>query len=890
MSNPALLRTLRSILASLYADETSARRLVDDACLDASHITYSGQAINTWHTILSEAVKTDRLQLLIERVQDEYGDNPAFQAVYNTYVEYTAAGGRLPWPLPSLDGEEGPTPGESPYKGLQYFDTADAALFFGRERLTAELVAYLRTHRCLIVVGASGSGKSSLVRAGVMPALQQEQPLLGDVLPPDCSMRWRRCIMTPTAHPLEELAAKLTQDSESVTATATLLDDLGKDARSLHLFVRRLVASDNRLLLVVDQFEELFTLCRDANERKVFVDNLLTAAVDDGVTTVVITLRADFYAHCFAFDNLRAALGNYQIPIGPMTQAELRQAIEKPAQHEGWDFEPGLVDLLLHDVGDEPGALPLLSHALLETWKRRRGRTLTLAGYVESGRVQGAIAQTAESVFTQKLTAEQQAIAKNIFLRLTELGEGAEDTRRRVQLTELLPQAGGKTSFETVLKTLADARLVTTHRDEVEVAHEALIREWPQLRKWLAENRESLRMQRTVGEAAKSWATLRQDASALYSGLRLQQALAWQRENSVVLTPLEATFLRASKRRRDLQRSLLMKVAVAILSVLGWLSWGQVNEIRYARAMQSVSPLIVSGDADGATAELQAAAALFPERLDLDAQITIVNRLVATQLVQVGEAMARNGDYTEANAKFRAALALNPPSDTPVYVWIAAGPFKMGSTEEDKQAQDSEKPPHTVNVDGFWIGRTEVTNAQYFRCSKAIVCEQPHNERFANPAWANHPVTDVTWFQAKTYAEWVGGRLPTEAEWEKACRSTDDRIYPWGNEEPTYERANFKNSNVSPTAVGSYPAGANGLYDMAGNVYEWTADWYDENYYKNLHDRNPTGPEEGNSRTLRGGSWSYSELSVRCASRDNYYPDRSNSVGGFRVVVSFPGF
>lgn len=140
-----------------------------------------------------------------------------------------------------------------------------------------------------------------------------------------------------------------------------MLDDLGKDARSLHLFVRRLVASDNRLLLVVDQFEELFTLCRDASERKAFVDNLLTAAVADGVTTVVITLRADFYAHCFAFDNLRAALEGYQKTIGLMRQDELRQAIEKPARQEGWDFEPGLVDLLLADVGDEPGALPLLS-------------------------------------------------------------------------------------------------------------------------------------------------------------------------------------------------------------------------------------------------------------------------------------------------------------------------------------------------------------------------------------------------------------------------------------------------------------------------------------------------------------------------------------------------
>jgi formylglycine-generating enzyme required for sulfatase activity len=885
MSNPALLRTLRSLLASLYPEETSARRLVADAELDARHITFSGQAINTWHAILSEAVKTDRLQKLLDCVQDEYGTNPAFQTVYTSYTEYADAGGRFMWPLPSLDGEEPPAPGESPYKGLQYFDTTDAALFFGRERLTAELVAYLCSHRFLAVVGASGSGKSSLVRAGVVPALQRGQTLQDGVLPPDGSTRWHYCIMTPTAHPLEELAAKLTHDSESVTATATLLDDLGKDARSLHLFVRRLVASDNRLLLVVDQFEELFTLCRDPGERKAFVDNLLTVAVDDGVTTVVITLRADFYAHCFAFDNLRAALEGYQKNIGLMNQDELRQAIELPAQQEGWDFESGLVDLLLHDVGDEPGALPLLSHALLETWKRRRGRTLTLAGYVESGRVQGAIAQTAESVFTQKLTAAQQTIAKNIFLRLTELGEGAEDTRRRVQLSELMPHAESKATIEAVLKTLADARLVTTDTDEVEVAHEALIREWPQLRQWLAENRESLRMQRTVGAAAKSWAALKQDAGALYSGLRLQQALAWQRENAVVLTPLEAAFLRASKQRRDLQRGLLLTVAVAIFAVLGWLSWGQVNEIRYDRAMQAVSPLIVADDAAEATAKLQAAAALFPDRLDFDAQIANVNRQVATQLVQAGEIMARNGDYTGADAKFKAAFALNPPSDTPIYVWIAAGPFTMGSTDEDEHASGDEMPAHTVDVAGFWIGRTEVTNAQYLRCIAAKACEPPPNERYANSAWANHPVANVTWFQAKTYAEWVGGRLPTEAEWEKACRGTDKRLYPWGNEAPTYERANFYHSNVSPTAVGSYPAGANGLYDMAGNLWEWTSSKYQGYPYDPTDGREDL--EGRDVRTLRGGSWDYADDLVRCASRLSYAPVSLLNLG-FRLVVSSP--
>jgi formylglycine-generating enzyme required for sulfatase activity len=228
---------------------------------------------------------------------------------------------------------------------------------------------------------------------------------------------------------------------------------------------------------------------------------------------------------------------------------------------------------------------------------------------------------------------------------------------------------------------------------------------------------------------------------------------------------------------------------------------------------------------------------------------------------------------------------LNPPSDTPIYVWIAAGPFTMGSTDEDEHASGDEMPAHTVDVAGFWIGRTEVTNAQYLRCIAAKACEPPPNERYANSAWANHPVANVTWFQAKTYAEWVGGRLPTEAEWEKACRGTDKRLYPWGNEAPTYERANFYHSNVSPTAVGSYPAGANGLYDMAGNLWEWTSSKYQGYPYDPTDGREDL--EGRDVRTLRGGSWDYADDLVRCASRLSYAPVSLLNLG-FRLVVSSP--
>ena len=465
--------------------------------------------------------------------------------------------------------EDAPALGLPPFKGLLYFDEADADLFFGREALTARLLERVAAgieagERFLAVVGASGSGKSSVVRAGLIPALRWQSP----------SANWPIHVLTPTARPLEALAASLTQEVESVTATATLADDLARDPRSLQLFVKRALSARGatNFLLVIDQFEELFTLCRSHTEQTAFVNNLIGAAFEpDSPTIVVIALRADFYAHCADFADLRRALARYQEYIGPMTPEELCQAIEEPARRGHWEFEPGLIDLLLHDVGDEPGALPLLSHALLETWQRRRGRTLTLSGYLASGGVRGAIAETAESVFQDQLDQEQQIIARQIFLRLTELGEGTQDTRRRAALIELVPNPQLRPSVESVLKTLADARLITTSEGVAEVAHEALIREWPTLREWLADDREGLRLHRHLTEAAQEWERLDRDRDLLYRGARLAQAVEWANTHASELNALERTFLDASQsfaRQEEAEREALRQQQLEVAQKL----------------------------------------------------------------------------------------------------------------------------------------------------------------------------------------------------------------------------------------------------------------------------------------------------------------------------------
>lgn len=446
--------------------------------------------------------------------------------------------------------EVGPNIEKPPYKGLHYFDEADADLFFGRERLVARLISHLAEHHVLTVVGASGSGKSSLVRAGLIPALKALKPRIVGNLPTDGCREWEIHVLTPTSHPLEALAVALTRGAPSLLTTTTLIDDLGRDSRTLRIFSQKSSNAASRLLLVIDQFEELFTLCRDDDERRLFVDNLLKATAPELERPIdlVVALRADFYAHCARYPNLRDALAQRQEFIGPMSRDELRRAIEVPAQRSSWELEPGLVDLLLQEVGDEPGALPLLSHALLETWKHKRGRQLTLEGYASCGGVRGAIAHTAESIY-QQLTPEQQVMAQNIFLCLTELGEGTPDTRRRIALSELLSGIGAASNLEPLVRKLADARLITVTENTAEVAHEALIREWSRLREWLAQNREGLRIHRHLSVAAQAWRKLDHDEGELYRGARLAQALEWAKTREEDLNLLEREFLDASKQR-----------------------------------------------------------------------------------------------------------------------------------------------------------------------------------------------------------------------------------------------------------------------------------------------------------------------------------------------------
>lgn len=461
--------------------------------------------------------------------------------------------------------EEAPVPGKPPYRGLQHYNEADAEYFFGREQLTGLIERYLKEGQSFIsIVGASGSGKSSLARAGLIPALAGKPAADNPSFDPNI---WKVVLINPTAHPLEALATGINQNLKADIRSS----DLRNNRQEIHAILQKIIGAGagqdkpkarNRnvpkkeplsLLIIVDQFEELFTLCMDETERRAFI-NLLLDFTDPNPghrIHVVITLRADFYANCGQYPKLRQALTRTQVYMGPMSTEEIRRVIEGPARYGGWTFEPGLVELILRDVSREPGMLPLLSHALLETWHKRKGRTLTLEGYVKSGGVRGAIARTAETVFNIQLSSDQRQIAKNIFLRLSHLGEGTEGTRRRVMQAELVPAARDASAVQAVLNILADARLLTIDEESVEVAHEALITEWSRLHNWLIEDREGLRLHRHLTEASQAWQELDRDPAELYQGTRLSQALEWVNKHDSELSLLEKEFVTASKNKAE---------------------------------------------------------------------------------------------------------------------------------------------------------------------------------------------------------------------------------------------------------------------------------------------------------------------------------------------------
>ncbi|HET6987984.1 MAG TPA: BTAD domain-containing putative transcriptional regulator, partial [Kribbella sp.] len=385
-----------------------------------------------------------------------------------------------------------------PYQGLKPYDLDDADLFFGRESEVAAGLRKLSDTSILAVVGPSGCGKSSLVRAGVAASLRRDG---------------RRVVtITPGAHPMATLAGALPGRGSLPT-------------------------------LVVDQCEEAFSLCQDVTERTAFLARLTDHAAQ---APLVLSFRADRFADLSSHPGFAHVVEKGLHLLTGMSESELRSAITEPARLAALVVEPGLVDLLIGEVAGQPGALPLMSHVLAETWQRREGRTLTVAGYRASGGIQGAVAQSAEQVYAQ-LTPEQRPMLKALLLRLVTPGPDGQPVRSR------LPRRSVVTGPESeqLVDLLISARLVTSDDGVVELAHEALARAWPRLRGWLDDDLEGQQILHHLTQVADSWDSLNRPDSELYRGVRLAKAVQWRDQASPDLTTTEQDFLTASEQLAD---------------------------------------------------------------------------------------------------------------------------------------------------------------------------------------------------------------------------------------------------------------------------------------------------------------------------------------------------
>ncbi|GAB2917364.1 helix-turn-helix domain-containing protein [Streptomyces heilongjiangensis] len=508
---------------------------------------------------------------------------------------------------PRTDGDpaERPSDESCPYRGLAAFTPQDAEMFFGRDRATAALVERIFGRiggGPLMLVAPSGAGKSSLLNAGLVPALRR-----GD-LPMPGADRWPVVLLTPTSRPLDELlerVAKALGSDLGVTA-----DEVRDNPGALLGAVRARAQTPPRAegdrqpppprpVLIVDQFEELFTLCPDDDERRSYVRVLCALATSrpaeqlHPAAVVVLGVRADFTGRCLDLPELARVLTDGLFVLSPMTVAELRESITRPAELAGVTLEPGLVPLLLRDAGlrDDPGsgprtpatgsdetpsgALPLVSHALLATWQRRRGSALTVDGYERAGGIQGAVARTAENVFARLYPAEQRTI-RRILSRLVLVMDGAGATRRRMSRAALMAQLGDADGAAAALDAFVRARLITLDSDTVEITHEALLHAWPRLRDWIDADRAGLLLHQQLAHAAAEWERENRDPSALYRGTRLDTVRTWADESDGWnrLAPDERAFLTASQaeedgRRRQARRQVRLRQSMlATLAVL----------------------------------------------------------------------------------------------------------------------------------------------------------------------------------------------------------------------------------------------------------------------------------------------------------------------------------
>jgi formylglycine-generating enzyme required for sulfatase activity len=618
-----------------------------------------------------------------------------------------------------------------PYPGLMAFDSNQANLFFGRRREVDEICRRLPQQSLLVMVGPSGSGKSSLVCAGILSRLTGSDggPWLVHTLRPDS----------------RSLGSFL--DALGATADGASEDVLRDGVAAL----LRTSPGAQRLLVVVDQAEGIFVLpTRDEQLRFLAVLDRLRHV--DGCV-VLATLRADFYAELMTSVLWPLSPGD-RVEVAPLRGDALREAIVQPAAELGVHLEPVLLERLLRDAGEEPAALPLVQETMVLLWERRSRRLLTVSSYEELGGdgrsgLAAALSTRADAALAA-LSPAQQEIARRVFVRLVQLGEGRSDTRRRQPLSALRVPGDDPRLFDSTLRHLTERRLITVSgagEDEpsADLGHEAMIDHWTTLRHWIDVSRQTELARRRIERDGEEWRRNRRDTGELYRRRRLADALEQARVPGVELSDNARRFLSAGRRRRLMGRLGLGAVAAAALTGVVLLAKEPVSEALLRRQAEALSP----------TARL------------------------------------------------------------------AAGPAIVGS------------PGSRETFPSLAVDLHEVTNGQYRLCVRARRCTEPQepidNARYAHGD-RRAPVAFVTAYDAAEYCRWLGRRLPTADEWERAARGTDGRPFPWGKTPPGASQVNAVVGASEPR--GLVPVGLpesqrgrslDRVEHLIGNVAEWTA-------------------------------------------------------------------
>jgi hypothetical protein len=433
----------------------------------------------------------------------------------------------------------------NPYKGLSPFDEADVDDFFGRERLVSSITTRIAASepRCIALVGAAGIGKSSILGAGLLPALRR-----GDV--PD-SASWAIVRMHPGSHPYGELATAL-RGMASEPAAPELARLTWGDVDITEAVDAAVPDPGIRVLLVIDQFEEMFTLVRSETVTSSFIDHLVDAVSDpDSRIRLAIALRADFYDRPLRYRRFSALLTECLFTVTPMTVGDLRRAVTEPAANVGAHLDPGLAGRIVDDVAGQPGALPLLQYAMTDLFEHRNGSRLTSQAYEDAGGVFGPLGRRPEAIY-RDLTAEQQRACRQMFLRLVAISDRSPPTRHRVNCTELTSIARFGPVMRSVIDAFGDARLLTfdvdaiTRSPTVEIAHEALIREWPRLRRWIDDRSHDVATHQRLAEITSDWVDSGHDPGFLLSGGLLARSTSWASSSDLVLSEEERALLTAS--------------------------------------------------------------------------------------------------------------------------------------------------------------------------------------------------------------------------------------------------------------------------------------------------------------------------------------------------------